>query len=106
MNTISLDEIKQLDNNLKANDWGVKPTLEIEDPNELLKLFQLFYYFNGRLPLTNDLLPIPDQKTPDGSEKISIKILYKIMNKHKKKPTDMFNKQDVTFTSYIKILKD
>ena len=96
MNTISLDEIKQLDNNLKANDCGVKPTLEIEDLNELLKLFQLFYYFNGRLPLTNDLLPIPDQKTPDGSEKISIKILYKIMNKHKKKPTDMFNKQDVT----------
>ena len=96
MNTISLNETKQLDNNLKANDWGVKSTLEIEDPNELLKLFQLFYYFNGRLPLTNDLLPIPDQKTPDGSEKISIKILYKIMNKHKKKPTDMFNKQDVT----------
>ena len=29
------------------------------------------------------------------------------MNKHKQKPTDMFNKQDVTaYLTYIKILKD
>ena len=29
------------------------------------------------------------------------------MNKHNQKPTDMFNKQDVTvFLTYIKILKD
>ena len=30
-----------------------------------------------------------------------------IMNKHNQKPTDMFNKQDVTvYLTYIKILKD
>ena len=30
-----------------------------------------------------------------------------IMNKHSQKPTDMFNKQDVTaYLTYIKILKD
>ena len=29
------------------------------------------------------------------------------MNKHNEKPTDMFNKQDVTvYLAYIKILKD
>ena len=29
------------------------------------------------------------------------------MNKHKQKPTDMFNKQDVTvYLTYIKILTD
>ena len=29
------------------------------------------------------------------------------MNKHNQKPTDMFNKQDVTvYLTYIKILKD
>ena len=45
-----------------------------------MKLFQLFYYFNGRLLLTNSLLPIADGETPDGSEKISLKILYEIFN--------------------------
>ena len=30
-----------------------------------------------------------------------------LMNKHNQKPTDMFNKQDVTvYLTYIKILKD
>ena len=57
---------------------GVKLILEIEDPIELLNLFELFYYFKGRFPLTNGLLPIPDGGTPDSSEKISIKTLYKI----------------------------
>ena len=38
----------------------VKSLLEIENSYELLKIFQLFYYLNGRLPLTNDLMIIPD----------------------------------------------
>ena len=61
----------------------VKPILKIENPTELLNLFQLFYYFNGRLPFTNGLLPIPEGGTPDNSEKISIKTLqemFKIQN--------------------------
>ena len=41
-------------------------------------MFQLFYYFNRRPPLTNGLLPIPDGETPDSSEKISIKTLYEM----------------------------
>ena len=77
-NTLSLDEIKQLDDDLKANGWRVKPILKIEDYIELLNLFQLFYYFNGRPPLTNGLLLIPDGETPDSSEKISIKTLYEM----------------------------
>ena len=47
VNTLALDEIEQLDADLKANGWGVKSIVEIEDCIELLKLFQLFYYFNG-----------------------------------------------------------
>ena len=43
--------------------------VEVEDWIELLKLFLLFYYFNGGLPLTNCLLLIPDGETPDGSKK-------------------------------------
>ena len=56
VNTLAPNEIEQLDVDLKANGWRVKPIVEIEDCIELLKLFKLFYYFNGRLPLTNGLL--------------------------------------------------
>ena len=61
--------------NLKANGLGVKSIVKIEERSELLKLFQLFYYFNGRLLLTNGLLPISDGETPDGSKSISLKNL-------------------------------
>ena len=61
--------------NLKANGWGVKSIVKIEDHIELLKLLQLFYYFNGRLSLTNGLLPISDGETPDGSKKLYLKNL-------------------------------
>ena len=36
------------------------------------------YYFNGRLSLTNGLLPAPDAETYPGAEKISIKRLYEL----------------------------
>ena len=38
----------------------------------------MFYYFNGRLSLTNDFLPLPDGETPDDSERMSIKTLYEM----------------------------
>ena len=66
---LDVDEIQQLDNNLEANGWGTKSLLEIENAHELLVIFQMFYYFNGRLPLTNGLLIIPDGETPEGTEK-------------------------------------
>ena len=75
INTLAPDEIEQVNVNLKANGWGVKSIVKIEDRIELLKLFQLFYYFNGRLSLTNGLLPISDGETPDGSKSISLKNL-------------------------------
>ena len=59
--------------------------MEIEDSIELITLFEIFYYFNGRVPLTNGPLPVPDRKTPDDSEKISIKTFYEIF-KNKKSP--------------------
>ena len=63
---------------MKSIGWGVKSIVEIEDCIELLSLSQLFYYLNGRLPLPNGLLPIPDGEIPNGSEKISLKTLYKM----------------------------
>ena len=66
---LDVDEIQQLDNDLEVNGWGTKSLLEIENAHELLTIFQMFYYFNGRLPLTNGLLIIPDGETPEGTEK-------------------------------------
>ena len=91
-------EIEQLDADLKANGWGVKSIVEIEDCIELLKLFQLFYYFNGRLPLTNGLLPIPDGETPDGSKKISLKNLYEMF-----KDTESHGLVSIQFLSVLNL---
>ena len=53
MHSLNVDEFQQLDDDLKANDWGTKSLLEIENAYELLTIFQMFYYLIGRLPLTN-----------------------------------------------------
>ena len=55
-----------------------KSLLEIENAYELLTIFEMFYYFNGRLPLTNGLSIVPDGKTPEGTEKINLKILFEM----------------------------
>ena len=98
VNTLAPDEIEQLDADLKTNGWGVKSIVEIEDCIELLKLFQLFYYFNGRFPLTNGLLLIPDGETPDGSKKISLKNLYEMF-----KDTECHGLVSVQFLSALNV---
>ena len=65
----NVDEIQQLDNDLKTNGCGTKSLLEIENAYELLTIFQMFYYFDGRLPLKNGLLIVPDGEVPEGTEK-------------------------------------
>ena len=50
---------------------------EIENA-ELLTTFQILYYFNGRLHLTNSLLIVPDGETPKGTEKINLKRFYEM----------------------------
>ena len=63
---LDVDEIQQLDGGLKTNGWRTKSLLKIENAYELLTIFQMFYYFNGRLPLKNSLLNVPDGETPEG----------------------------------------
>ena len=60
INTLTPGEIEQLDNDLKADGWGVSSIVEIENSIELLCIFQMFNYYNGRLPFTNGLWPVPD----------------------------------------------
>ena len=52
--------------------------LEIDNALELLSIFQLFYHNNGRLPLTNGLLMVPDSEVREGEEKINLKDLYEM----------------------------
>ena len=39
----------------------------------------MFYHFNDRLPLTNGFLIVPDGKTYEAAEKISLKDLYEML---------------------------
>ena len=52
--------------------------LEIDNSIELLSTFHLFYHNNGRLPLTNDPIIVPDGDVPDGEEKLNFKNLYEM----------------------------
>lgn len=72
------DEIEQMNNDLKANGWGVKSVVEIQYAFEFLWTFQMFYYYNRWVLSTNAFLIVPDGNTPPGSEKISLKTLYEM----------------------------
>ena len=77
---LSLDpnKIHELDDDLKANGWGVKSLLEIENAYKLLTIFQMFYYLNRRFSLTNGLLIVPDGGVPEGTEKLDLNLLYEM----------------------------
>ena len=76
--SLDLDEIQQMDEDIKSNWWGVKSLLEIDNDYDLLRIFQMFYHFKDRLPLTNGLLIVPDGETFEGAEKISLKDFYEM----------------------------
>ena len=78
IHSLDPDEIQQLDEDIKTNGWGVIILLEIDNALELLSIFQLFYHNNGRLPLTNGLLMVPDSEVREGEEKINLKDLYEM----------------------------
>ena len=75
---LDIDKIQELDEDRRTNDWGAKSLYEIENATKMLSNFQLFYYLNGRLPLTNSLLPALDGEAPDGTDKINLKNLYEM----------------------------
>ena len=72
------NEIQQLDDDIKSNAWGFINLFELDNVVELLSTFRLFYHNNGRLPLTNGLLIVPDGELSEGKEKINLKNLYKM----------------------------
>ena len=66
-----------MDDDIKANGWGIKKITEIEDAHELMKIFQDFYTMTGRLPLSNSLLVVPDGDAPP-DEKVNMRQLYNL----------------------------
>ena len=78
IHALGINKIQELADDLKANSWGVKSLLEVEKAYELLIVFQMFYYLNGRFPLTNSLLIIPDVEAPKGKEKINLKQVHEM----------------------------
>ena len=64
IHSLDINKTQKLDNDLKANGWGVKSLLEVENAFELLNVFQIFYYLNGRFP--------------DGEGKMNLKRFYEM----------------------------
>ena len=71
---------------LKQMGMGKNLCLKLKMLYEMLITFQMFYYFNGRLPLSNGLLIVPDGETAEGTEKINLKLfceMFKETNSHR-----------------------
>ena len=54
---------------------GNKKISEVSDAQEVLKIFQDFYSLTGRLPLSNNLLVVPDGDAPP-EEKLNMRHFY------------------------------
>ena len=71
-------KIEELDDDIKENGWRVESIVDIQNSFELLCIFQLFYYLNGCLLLTDGLSPVPVGETTLSADKISLKRLYEL----------------------------
>ena len=78
ISSLSSYKINDMDQDIKANGWGIKKITEVSGAQELLKLFQDFYAIMGRLLLSNSLLVVPDGNTPP-EEKINLRQLYDLL---------------------------
>ena len=74
-------DIQDMDDDIKSNEWGARNILDIEHSLELLNIFQTFYHTTGRLPLSNGLLIVPDGDAPAGENKVNMKSLFD-MSRH------------------------
>ena len=75
--SLTIFELQDLDEDIRANGWGIKKISEIQDSEEIFKIFQDFYSSTGRLPLSNTLLVVPDGDAPP-EEKLNMKHLYEM----------------------------
>ena len=74
-------ELQDMDNNIKANGWGIKKITDVNNAEDFMTIFQTFYQLTGCYPLSNGLLVIPDSDPPLGEDRVNMKSLYE-MFKH------------------------
>ena len=80
---LSSYELDDINNDIRFNGWGVRKVQGIEDSHELMRIFQDFYMFTGRLPLSNELLVMPDEDAPPKENKVNMKQLYEVFKNTK-----------------------
>ena len=73
--SLSVFEQQDMNENIRANGWGIKKISEVSDSQEMLKIFQDFYSLTGCLPLSNSLLVVPDGNAPP-EEKLNMRHLH------------------------------
>ena len=73
--SLSSFEQQDLDEDIRANGWGIKKISKVSDAQEVLQIFQDFYSITGRLPLSNSLLVVPDGDAPP-EEKLNMRHFY------------------------------
>lgn len=65
-----------MDEDIRANGWGIKEITDAQNAEDFTTIFQTFYQLMGRLTLSNGLLVIPDGDPPPGEERVNMKSLY------------------------------
>ena len=74
-------ELHDMDNDIKANGWGIKKITDVDNVEDFMTIFQIFYRLTGRLPLSNGLLVIPGGDARPEEDRVNMKSLYE-MFKH------------------------
>ena len=74
--SMSSFETEDLNNDIRANGWGIKKVTDVQDAKEIKNIFQNFYSLHGCLPLSNGLLIVPDGEPAPGENNINMKQLY------------------------------
>ena len=70
--------LQDMDEDIKANRWGIKKITDVTNAEDFISIFQTFYQLTGRLPLSNGLLVIPDGDPPPGEDRGNMKSLYEM----------------------------
>ena len=65
-----------MDEDNKANGWGIKKITDVNNAEDFITIFQTFYQLTGRLPFSIGLLVIPDGDPPPGENRVNMKNLY------------------------------
>ena len=70
--------LQDMDNDIKANGWGIKKITDVNSAEDFMTIFQAFYQLTGRLSLSNGLLVIPVGDPPPGEDRVNMKSMYEI----------------------------